>query len=128
MDYGQEFRETAFTVPGLPREVYYRCIWLVKDMERLEQIAAMDSAPSEQPEELPEHGEWSLVRGEVIERALRECRCCEAALSRVPEIYRKGIIDNITRKVPFSDIAHANTWKKWKQIFIQSLARELHLI
>ena len=47
---------------------------------------------------------------------------------RIPEEYRQGTLDCITYNVPYSDMAHENTWRKWRQILIWELAKNLFLI
>ena len=69
-----------------------------------------------------------IVNAEVIDQASRDLECINAALAAVPEVYRTGIMDNIVSRKPFDDLAHPNTWKKWKQIFLHELAKRMHLI
>ena len=64
----------------------------------------------------------------VIKQAASDIRCIYSALERVPEVYRKGIMDNIVDREPFDDLAHPNTWKRWKLVFLYELARELNFI
>ena len=72
--------------------------------------------------------ESKVVREIVKERAEFELDCIGRALAKIPEEYRMGILSNIVDKTEFGDFAHPNTWKKWKQIFIAELARELGLL
>ena len=88
----------------LPKPVYFQCIWLIRDLERL------SAAPS--------HIAESKARIAAV----------EAALNFIPKDYREGIMKNIIDRTPYPDIAHENTWKKWKQRFIYELAVNLDLI
>ena len=72
--------------------------------------------------------ESRVVSDSVRVRAEYELDCIGRALAKVPEEYRMGILSNIVHKTEFGDFAHPNTWKKWKQIFIAELARELCLV
>lgn len=119
----------------IPGNVYYRCIWLVRDSKRLRELVEMDRAASENAPHATLYGtdlysddEAVIVSEAVIQRAEEELDCMDRALSRIPEAYQDGILANIISKDPFADTAHPNTWKKWKQQFIFELAKELHLI
>lgn len=105
-----QLRSTSSYV--LPRSVYYQCIWTVRDSMRLHELASeleYDNNP---------------VRSAAREREA----AIDAALNMIPVEYRQGIIDNINQRVPYGDIAHENTWKKWKQRFIYELAVNLMLV
>ena len=115
----------------IPQDVYYRCIWLVRGSRRLRELAGIKDDPQGA---LPARGadydqtDASLVSEDVIRQAERDLECLSNALERIPGAYREGILRNIADKEPFGDMAHPNTWKKWKQEFIYQLAKELHLI
>lgn len=126
----------------IPGDVYYRCVWLVRDSKRLAELASVEDYYSDsdlyvetgfnsdsEPEDYSEDfGAAAIVDERVIRRAENELRCIGKALSVIPEAYRHEILANIRDRQPFSDFAHPNTWKKWKHAFIYELARELHLI
>ena len=126
----------------LPREVYYRCLWTVRDVTRLRQLAdaasiITDSLPelpdrTDKPERswthVPDDDTYMIISERVVRQAASDIRCINSALERVPEVYRKGIMDNIVDRTPFDDLAHPNTWKRWKLVFLYELARELDLI
>jgi len=113
----------------LPRNAYYRCIWLVRDTERLISIADIkdhdDGAEHAEAVFLPD---GKTVSDAAVERAKRELACIDAALCMLPEEMRDGVLANIIYRTPFSDAAHPNTWKKWKQKFIEELAKKLSII
>ena len=107
----------------LPKEVYYRCLWVVRDAERLRNLVKAGEDYS--PERIHE---YKAVTEDVLRQAAADLGCVSRALLKIPEVYRYGIIDNITEKTTFGDYAHINTWKRWKQVFLYELARELHYI
>ncbi|MCQ2567543.1 MAG: hypothetical protein MJ127_03960 [Mogibacterium sp.] len=114
----------------LPREVYYQCIWTVKDLRRIETLAARlvdrsSFADDEIVLFMDETG--GMQRIEVLEEAARKRECIHAALEVVPEEYREAIIENIVDLRLYDDNAHSNTYKKWKQRFIYELAGKLNL-
>ena len=123
------------------KEVYYRCIWAVRDAERMRILAQLSEADLP---DIPVTGinsegtarngrcayvyEGRAVSDAAIYKAAEELRCIEEALHTVPEVYRRGVYENIAHNSEFSDLAHPNTWKKWKQSFIYELARRMHFI
>lgn len=114
----------------LPREVYYQCIWTVKDLRRIETLAARlvdrsSFADDEIVLFMDETG--GMQRIEVLQEAARKRECIHAALEVVPEEYREAIIENIVDLRLYDDNAHSNTYKKWKQRFIYELAGKLNL-
>ena len=118
-----------------PSNVYYRCIWLVRDSRRLNDLIELSRLTGEigsveLGEDFIAAADFSdsIITEKVIERAEYDLGCIRRALETVPKDYRQGILGNIIDKEPFSDLAHPNTWKKWKQTFIYQLAKEQHLI
>ena len=113
----------------IPQDVYYRCVWLVKGRQRLLELTELGGAASQ--DVIPSAASTTgsvIVSEDVINQAEKDLACIRNALDRIPGAYREGIILNISDKKPFGDMAHPNTWKKWKQEFIYQLAKELHLI
>ena len=94
----------------LPHAVYHQCIWIVRDMERMERLLADGGAGA----------------AEAVARA--RLSGISDALSVIPAEYRNGVIAGIvTRGGLYDGYAHENTWKRWKQRFIFNLARNLGL-
>ncbi len=111
----------------LPREVYHQCIWIVRDMGRMESElnrmsgmivrdgtggnAYQDGTPAE-----IKAAEMYRLRLNAIKQALLE----------IPKEYRAGVLNSIVnRGSTYSDLAHENTWKRWKQRFVFYLAKNL---
>ena len=65
---------------------------------------------------------------EVLEKSRWRLSCIRKALLATPVEYRQGTLDSISYNVPYSDFAHENTWRKWKQVLIWELAKNLFLI
>ena len=51
----------------------------------------------------------------------------ERSLQAVPAVYRDGILGKLAYGIPYSDCFHANTWKRWQQVYLYQVAMELHL-
>ena len=113
----------------LPSEVYYQCLWVVKDMNRLQEIAGMEFRREMLAEDVLTYGNTAMQESPVAAEAMFKLDCIHRALMEIPEIYREGIIENIqTRRTGYPCSAHENPWKKWKQRFIYMLAENLRLI
>ena len=113
----------------MPRAVIYQCMWTVKDMERLQRLANQRSR-SHRSGEIVFYAddESRMMRTEVIEESIWKVKCIRDALNTIPEEYRADIIESIfTGEMPV-EIAHENTWKKWRRKFIRELAYNMNLI
>lgn len=98
-------------------------------MNRLQRLASIRSNPS-RPGEIVFYAddESRTMRPEVIEESIWRIKCIRAALDTIPEEYRADIIESIYKGELPIEIAHENTWKKWKRKFIRELAINLNLI
>lgn len=113
----------------LPRAVYYQCIWIVKDIERLKRLArAADTGCREDELVFFEVDEDAVNDREVLRQARHRLECIRKALRKVPKEFRRGTLDSIVYNVPFKDMAHENTWRRWRGVFIRELAANLKLI
>jgi hypothetical protein len=131
MESKRSYRDAPANDIKLPKEVYHRCMWLVRDAAMLEKLAAAaeadhNSSPDTSYDEI--QGSVTVTGEDTLRRAAFETGCIRRALERIPEVYREGLLDNIINKAPFSDFAHPNTWKRWKLVFLYELAKELRLI
>ena len=128
MESKRTYRDAAGADIKLPREVYYRCLWTVRDSQRLGELAAVLSIRENGETDFTGMPETAMVPDDVAARAAFELECIRAAVHKVPEVYREGLLDNIIGKTPFDDFAHPNTWKRWKLVFLYELAKELRMI
>jgi hypothetical protein len=128
MDSRKTYRDAPGSDLKLPKEVYHRCLWIVRDCGRLERLASVldGSGRSTWTEGAAEAAD--VVTDAAARHAAYELGCIERALEGVPEVYREGLLDNIIEKKPFGDFAHPNTWKRWKLVFLHGLAKQLDLI
>lgn len=56
------------------------------------------------------------------------CVAVEEALQKVPNEYRDAILDNICRHAKYPDVAHRNTYSKWRVVFLNAIAKNLNLL
>jgi len=114
----------------LPGAVYHQCLWIVKDMDRLQEVAGASFRGDMLAEDdFITAGAAALKRPPEAEEAAFKLDCIHRALLEVPPEYREGVLRSIrVRGAGYEDFAHENTWKRWKQRFIYSLAENLNLV
>lgn len=126
-----ESKRTYRDAPGadikLPREVYYRCVWTVRDSARLSSLASASEMTGTDTSD-GFYEDAAIIPDDVAARAAFEIESIRKAIHKVPEVYREGLLDNIISKKQFDDFAHPNTWKRWKLVFLYELAMELRMI
>ena len=128
MESKRAYRDAPGSGIKLPKEVYYRCVWIVRDRSRLERLAAVTDENGDSVWTEESADAVSMVSEAAVQQAAHELECIDNALESVPEVYREGLLDNIIEKKPFGDFAHPNTWKRWKLVFLHGLAKQLNLI
>ena len=116
----------------LSRECYKRVIWTIKDYPRRKaQYEAIIESSTPPPDGQPR----GTQTGNPTERkALRaaeigyEINAIEGALEKIPEEYRKGILNFIIYRVPFPTDASEMTYKRWKKRYIYFVAVKLGIV
>ncbi len=113
----------------VPKPVYYQCVWTVKDIERLRRLEAVSNYTQKSDELVFFVDDEEVIRSaDVLKQAAWRLECIRKAIEKIPREYRQSTIDCIVYNVPFGDAAHENTWRKWRQVFIRELAKNLMLI
>lgn len=113
----------------VPKAVYYQCVWILKDIDRLKRLEAVDNYRSSEDEFVVFVDDEEVIRSaEVLYQARFKLECIRSAMLSVPEEYRQRTIDSIVYGISFGDTAHENTWRRWRQVFIRELAGNLKLI
>lgn len=113
----------------LPKAVYHQCMWIVRDIDRLYRLDAMNRHGQREDELVfYEDENCSTISNEVTKEASWKIGCIKEALTKIPEEYRIDTLDSIVDGVRPSAIAHENTWKKWRRVFISELAYNLRLV
>jgi hypothetical protein len=122
----QNMRKNEYSVP---KAVYYQCIWLIKDLDRLRKLEAVSNYAAGEDELVFFMDDDEVIRdAEVLEKAKWRLSCIRRALIKIPEEYRQSTLDCISYNVPYGDMVHENTWRKWRQVLIWELAKNLFLI
>ena len=113
----------------VPKQVYFQCFWTVKDMERLKRLEAISNYSQGNNEMVFFVDDEDVIRNaEVLKQAAWKLECIRNAITKLPKEYRQATIDSIVYNIPYGDVAHENTWRKWRQVFIRELAKNLLLI
>ena len=132
MQYSREHGKEAFMSRKkyrIPKAVYYQCIWIIKDIDRLRRLEAAGNYGHTEDEFVFFVDDEEIIRDSgVLTQARFKLDCVRDALALVPEEYRQKTLDSIIYSIPFDDMAHENTWRKWRQFFIRELAKNLLLI
>ncbi len=120
----------------LPETVYRQALWAAKDYNRLKEEIEfltdnLDAIRS--PSLVREVGSSPYLANVTAQKAEKLAALTgridkiNEALEMVSEPYREGIANKIFNGIKFSDEAHANTWKRWQQIFLYYVAKNLEL-
>ena len=121
----------------LPETVYRQALWAVKDLNRLREelnkaIENVDNIHS--PNFFNESigtGFYSDITAKKADKLItltNRIESIEAALFSIPEKYREGIKQKLVDGKSYGDEFHPNTWKKWQQVYISNVAKNLGLI
>ena len=119
-------KETRVT----PRAVRKQCIWLVKDYERLKTLARKGVGNNRfGPYEIVLYADdkEGLIPAGVVDNATYKLRCIDLAMEDIPLEFRNGILLNIIYHKEFGEEASEITWNRWKDKFINNLAKKLQL-
>lgn len=96
----------------IPRSIYFECIWIIRDKNRLEKIIAC---------KMDEYGE-------VERNAYYKLDAIHRAILKIPAEYRGVILRSITYGINNTNLyIHENTIKKYKREFIYQVAKNLAL-
>ena len=120
----------------LPEAVYRQALWAVKDLPRMkeklmeleEMLDGLPSAYVDTPRK--SSGTVSDQTAQLASRMANlafRIQMIEGSLQAVPAVYRDGILGKLAYGIPYSDCFHANTWKRWQQVYLYQVAMELHL-
>ncbi|MBR6529569.1 MAG: hypothetical protein IKT62_05985 [Firmicutes bacterium] len=133
----REYQSKKLKEYVLPETVYRQALWAVKDVARLKEelnkaIENIDNihSPNFFNESIGK-GIYSDTTAKKADRLItitNRIDSIEAALFSVPEKYRQGLRNKLMEGGSFGDQFHPNTWKKWQQVYIYHVAKNLGLI
>lgn len=114
----------------LPRNLYARTLYLIRDYDRLkrEMKDILHSSPPPSDGQPAAHG---MNNSPTEAKAIRlvnvkaEIDAIEKAIAEIPEFYMKGIIDNICNYSRYPVGASERTFKRYKQRFIYFVTKNM---
>lgn len=133
----REYQLKRMTNYVLPETVYRQALWAVKDLKRLKEelYKAMEEVDNiHSPNFFNEsmgsgfYSDITAKKADKLVTLTNRIDSIEAALYTVPERYREGIKNRLVEGIAYGDEYHPNTWKKWQQVYIYNVAKNLGLI
>ncbi len=116
----------------LPKSVYHRTLWVIRDYERMkEEAESLVEISGVNTDGMPRGNEASdQVSRMVIKRCdlLKDVKVIDMALELIPEEYRAGVWNNIQYNKSYPTYAGARTFARYKSTFIHSVAKGLNYI
>lgn len=118
----------------LPETVYRQALWAIKDLNRLRAelnstVEDIDSLHSPSFfNESKGKGLYSDITASKAEKLVslsNRIENIENAFFEIPEQYRAGMRNKLIDGGSFDDTYHPNTWKKWQQVYIYHVAKNL---
>lgn len=123
----------------LPEPVYRQAYWALRDLRRMkEELSHMTEerdmiAAGEKTLSNFAYGTGLVSDGtgnKAIKIAHLSSRivAIEAAFDEIPPKYRAGLIRKNVDNLGYSLDFHINTWKKWQQVLVYHVAKNLQII
>ena len=117
---------------NLPRNVYMRTLYLIRDYDRLKRLRQeiLYSSPPPPDGQPGCKGGSDSTADKAIQIAdvSKECEAIEQAILCIPDEYRKGVVNNVMYQIRYPDTAHYMTWAKYRSRFIQNVAKNMRYI
>lgn len=122
----------------MPEPVYRQAYWALRDLLRMKE--ELEKLMEER--DLIISGNMSVSNfssgtGKVCDstanRAIKIAQlssrilAIETAFDEIPEKYRRGLWQKNVENGGFGDEAHLNTWKKWQQVLVYNVAKNLQI-
>lgn len=127
-----EYQKTKNNPYLLPKTLYYRVLWLIRDYERLKAErneiiysynCQQDGLPKGSTMDSP-----TEQRALKLERLSRELEAIDQALLQVDLDMRNSILENIYYQIPYPHYPIRWTWQRQKQKFVYNVAKNLHFL
>lgn len=133
-DYQQKKMKTYL----MPEPVYRQAYWALRDLKRMKEELAhlleerdlISASVAEASNFASGTGKISDVTGNraiKITQLSARVLAMETAFDTIPEKYRGGLWQKNVENLTFGDGAHLNTWKKWQQVLMFNVAKNLQL-
>lgn len=122
----------------LPETVYRQALWAARDLPRMQEKLAeleetadlLSAADPTRPARGRDCTDISDITGkkavELAQLTLR-IRAIEDGFLAAPPKYRSGLREHLSFGAAYPEDFHRNTWKKWQQIVLYTIARKLKI-
>lgn len=121
----------------MPEPVYRQAYWATRDLKRMRQELAVlaegrDSIAVREGLRI-NTGYGGVIKDVTAERAVKiaqlssRVEAIEAAFSEVPEKYRCGLWQRNVENGDYGEGAHINTWRRWQQVLMYNVAKNLQI-
>lgn len=113
----------------LPKEVYMKTLWHIRDYPRLKEecealfagAPVMDGQPKGSTPGDPT-GQAAIKYAELSDGI----RAVDNALKEIPQEYQSGVVNNIMYRIPYPEYAHPYTWSVYRQRFVFWVAKNMN--
>lgn len=115
----------------LPRTVYLRTLYLVRDYDRIKREIAEIPYQTHSGDGQPRGTGTSDTTGNAalkMERLWQDCKAVDDALFKVPQEYRRGILNSILDSCGYPIDADRTTYARWKCLFLYHVAKNSSLV
>jgi len=116
----------------LPHNVYMIALYVIRDYDRLKEEYESDIAYKPPVLDGTPGGKGATKPVENVALSLlnkhNQLHAIETALDLVPDVYRRGIVLNITHRRPYPPYTAVRTYSRHKQRFIYYVAKNLGFI
>lgn len=122
----------------MPEPVYRQAYWALRDLKRMKEelsrlmeerdmIAAGEKSLSNFAYGTSIVSDGTGNRAVDIAHLSSRIFAIEAAFNEIPEKYREGLWRKNVENSYYTGDTHLNTWKKWQQILIYHIAKNLQI-
>lgn len=122
----------------MPEPIYRQAYWALRDLKRMKEeldrlMEERDCVVSGQTSVSNFTSGTGEIRDITANRAIKIAQlsgrilAIETAFDEIPEKYREGLWHKNVENGYFGDEAHLNTWKKWQQVLIYNVAKNLQI-
>jgi len=115
----------------LPLSVYRRTLYLVRDYDRIKREIAGVPFQTHTGDGQPRGTDTSDPTGNAalkMEKLWQDCKAIDDALFKVPQEYRRGVLNSILDNCGYPVDAGQSTYGRWKCIFLYHVAKNSLLI
>lgn len=125
-------RDYRLKTSKLPEHIYLQVRGIVKGYENM--LAEYEAIPTESPSPPDGQPRGTGISNATMRQALkradlaRKIEAVEAAYSLIPEEYRVGVWENVTKGKPYPSYADRGTYWRYKANFYRNVAKKLFLI